>query len=98
MTQCPWKIHWGVGLEQTTRCEKEEHLPVEIIGEVCVEIREGEHEGPTGIFPDQKVIWQAGDRREFTGDWPGFCTKLPGKPYTGGGCTLHVGHHGRCAP
>jgi hypothetical protein len=39
------------------------------------------------------VTWLYGDRREFTGDWPGPCTE--NQP---AGCVLPAGHHGRHAP
>jgi len=75
---CPWKIHYGASQELTSQCGKQEHLP-----------GDQEHEGP-GLpqFPYQRITWQAGDRREYTGDWPGPCPE----------CTLHLGHHGRHAP
>lgn len=43
------------------------------------------------------IHWRSGDRREFTGNFPGYCTKLGS---TGGrqNCTLPAGHQGRCAP
>jgi hypothetical protein len=55
-----------------------------------------QHEGP-GIMPGQVIYWHAGDRREYTGEWPGYCDRLPGMPFQGG-CTLPRGHQGRCAP
>jgi hypothetical protein len=98
---CPWKIHWGVGQESTTQCDKLAHA-----GEVTITRgpdnrfsveTEGspDHSGPSGFVPGQRITWQAGDRREYTGDWPGPCMKLfpSSEP-----CILHVGHHGRCAP
>lgn len=63
-------------------CEREAHEP------------DVSHVGLTNANPDvldQRVSWLAGDRREFQGIWPGPCTKTAG-------CTLHTGHHGRCAP
>ncbi len=78
---CPWKIHFGVTLEATTQCDQPAgHLPAD-----------PGHEGPGPWTPGQRICWQAGDRREYTGDWPGFCQATPG-------CSLHDGHHGRCAP
>ncbi len=75
--QCPWKIHWGTGLEYTTRCDRTPHA-------------DEHHEGPSGVFAGQRISWVAGDRREYTGDWPGLCPDQP--------CVLHAGHHGRHAP
>jgi hypothetical protein len=100
MSQCPYKIHWGVDQSSTSQCSKQEHA-----GVVAVNTREDglfsvstsgdpHHEGPSGVHEGQVVSWEAGDRREYTGDWPGPCPKLPPpRP-----CTLHDGHHGRCAP
>jgi hypothetical protein len=39
------------------------------------------------------VTWKAGDRREFTGDWPGYCRKLGHLQNS----MLPAGHHGSCA-
>jgi hypothetical protein len=78
---CPWKIHWGTELEATTQCDLPAgHLEHGIDG----------HEGPTGYLHGQRVSWKAGDRREYTGEWPGPCPHQP--------CILHKGHHGRHAP
>lgn len=60
-----------------------------------------EHEGVIRDYAypgsETKISWLAGDRREFEGGWPGYCTKLGS---TGGrqNCTLPAEHHGRCAP
>lgn len=93
--QCPWKIHWGVGQESTTQCEREEHLSYERIG--LAEIRkerwdqhEGRHPNPAAEGGFTAVTWRAGDRREYTGEWPGPCERTPG-------CILHAGHLRRCA-
>lgn len=83
---CDYSVRWGTTAETTTRCAKEPgHADVE-------------HEGP-GLpqFPGQTVHWLAGDRREYRGGWPGYCAKLRGEPFNGG-CTLPLGHQGRCAP
>jgi hypothetical protein len=82
--RCPWKIHWGVGQESTTQCAKDEHLTTH-----------AEHEGmaANGVT---MISWWAGDRREYTGDWPGNCQLL--SDGVSAPCTLHTGHHGRCAP
>lgn len=96
MSQCPWKIHWGTGLDAITQCARRDGHLSSRAGSMVVK-GDSKHQGPTGVIPGQTVAWYAGDRREFTGDWPGYCTKLPGVPLAGG-CTLHEGHHGRCAP
>ena len=98
-SRCPWKIHWGVGQESTTQCDKDEHL-----GKPVFRTDEGvpywrpdsdlKHEGPAGNGVTT-IVWLAGDRREYTGDWPGPCPLLERGL---GNCTLHMGHHGRCAP
>lgn len=75
--QCPWLIRWTFG--QDLRCAlRASHLPAD-----------PEHSAmlPNGIT---RLSWLAGDRREFTGEWPGPCTITEG-------CVLHTGHHGRCA-
>lgn len=36
------------------------------------------------------VSWDEWDRRTFRGGWPGRCQKVEG-------CTLPVGHRGKCA-
>lgn len=77
MSRCPWKIRWTFG--QDAQCDKAGHPPGSIRHESKL---------PNGVTT---LSWHAGDRREFTGDWPGPCTKLAG-------CVLHTGHHGRCAP
>jgi hypothetical protein len=78
MVTCPWKIHWGVSQESTTQCSKDDNHP------------EREHSGPAGNGVTV-ITWYPGDRRQYTGDWPGGCTKA-------GDCMLHNGHHGNCAP
>jgi hypothetical protein len=97
MTRCPWKIRWTYG--QDAQCEKKDHLElVEIIpqpgGQFSVATAgvSPEHEAQVGPHRATRLHWEAGDRREFTGDWPGPCVNLVA------GCTLHAGHHGRCAP
>jgi hypothetical protein len=79
-SRCPWKIHWGTGQESTTQCDRPEH-------DVTAD---PDHEGPTGVMDGQRVTWVAGDRREYTGEWPGLCPDQP--------CILHAGHRGRHAP
>lgn len=94
MTRCPWTIRPGTSL--VTQCDKDEHVPPDIPPEAMHE-DEYAHEGP-GLFPDQRIIWYVGDRREYTGPWPGYCPKLGSPLAFSGGCTLPSGHHGRCAP
>jgi hypothetical protein len=78
VSQCPWKIHFGVSQDATVQCGREEHA-------------DPDHEGQNPFVSWESVIsWQAGDRREYTGEWPGACPEQP--------CTLHAGHHGRHAP
>lgn len=94
--RCPWKIHWGVGQESTTQCDNFAHVfNVDVTtlpnGHLVNYVGDPSHSGPSGVMPGQRITWEAGDRREYVGDWPGECDKLPG-------CTLHLGHHGRCAP
>jgi hypothetical protein len=95
--RCPWKIHWGVSQESTTQCDKDVHLTNLVAmplpdGRVAVDYDgDGAHAGPA-LMAGQRITWQAGDRREYTGDWPGLC------PGSGQGCTLHAGHHGDHAP
>lgn len=52
-----------------------------------------QHRGP-GLQPGQTITWQAGDRREYIGDWPGQCEYTDHR----GQCTLPVSHHGHHAP
>lgn len=93
---CPWRIHWGVGQESTTQCAKPVHMTLHTItqlsdGRIAVDCDgDPEHEGPSGVQFGQKIQWQAGDRREYVGDWPGLCPHQP--------CILHLGHNGRHAP
>lgn len=84
ITPCPWRIRWGTTAESTTHCDQPDH-PLSL-----------DHEG-RGLFDGQRIHWIAGDRREYTGDWPGYCGLLPGAAFRGG-CTLPAGHRGRCAP
>jgi len=76
-------IRWTFG--QDTQCDKPEHLAVR---------GDPQHSSllPNGVTT---LTWQAGDRREYTGDYPGPCPLLWA---VGQSCTLHAGHHGRCAP
>jgi hypothetical protein len=83
--RCPWKIRWTFGTD--TQCDKDEHGGIQLGLVFIGQDREHSSKLPNGVTT---LTWLAGDRREFTGDWPGPCTKLAG-------CTLHTGHHGRCA-
>jgi hypothetical protein len=82
--QCPWIIHWAPGHE--TRCEKNDHLP-----------DSAEHRGLAMPGKVTKIVWFAGDRREYTGPWPGICQRL-GDGVKTMGCALPAGHRGQCAP
>lgn len=92
--QCQWKIRWT--FDTDAQCE----LPHHIDGVAIKHHPNGQFdvfttgEGPPDHYAhvgphNTKMNWAAGDRREFTGEWPGPCTTT--------GCTLHTGHHGRCA-
>jgi hypothetical protein len=43
-------------------------------------------------WPGSETVlnWQAGDRREYEGEYPGPCPTDD--------CVYHYGHHGRCEP
>jgi hypothetical protein len=86
--QCPWSIRWTFGTDAA--CEKPEHIPPDMPPEAMHE-DEFTHQAHVGLEGATLLTWYAGDRREFTGRWLGPCVKLAG-------CTLHTGHHGRCAP
>jgi hypothetical protein len=97
--QCQYKIRWTFGTD--TQCEKEHHIDQVIIDQEpdkrfhIVTIGDGQpdthvHYAHVGPFRTT-LSWAAGDRREFTGDWPGACIATAG-------CTLPTRHHGRCAP
>src|SRR5258708_5634924 len=103
MSPCPWEIRYGTSAETATQCDKEEHLDGaasndELAVTLIKGVHDTGHEGP-GLpeFPYQRVSWQATDRREYTGEWPGYCGKLPGATFAGG-CCLPAGHPGGCAP
>jgi hypothetical protein len=96
--RCQYKIRWTSGTD--AQCEKPHHIDQVLIAEAAdkrfavTTIGDGvpgteEHFAHVG---GMRLSWQAGDRREFTGEWPGECTLHPA------GCTLPSGHHGRCAP
>lgn len=76
MSRCPWKIRWASA--EDAQCDKDAHLPGNTRHESKL---------PNGVTT---LSWYAGDRREFTGDWPGRCTLKRG-------CVLHTGHRGSCA-
>lgn len=93
--RCGWKIRWGTTEAATTACDREHTVPGDWRERIAANT---EHEGFTGWSPGQRIHWYSGDRREYLGDWPGYCAKVPGKAAFEGGCTLPSGHHGRCAP
>jgi hypothetical protein len=90
---CPWKIHWGPVTSPvettTTACTYGAGHIGRAPGEAGTHHR-GEHPNPAAPGGFTVITWLAGDRREFTGDWPGYCTVTPG-------CTFHAGHVRRCA-
>ncbi len=79
-TRCPWKIRWIPYC--TTQCDRPVHDGAD----------DGQHEGP-GTGEGERIFWYAGDRREYTGEWPGYCDKAPFE----GGCVLPAGHRPKCA-
>jgi len=81
VTQCPWKIHWAAGQEHTTQCGRNRHSD---------QHHRGRHPNPDSSTGYTVIQWIAGDRREYTGEWPGPCVETPG-------CVLHTRHKGRCA-
>lgn len=81
ITECPWKIHWGVDQESTTQCGRGVHAD---------DHHEGRHPNPANPDGYTVISWHAGDRREYIGKWPGPCDRTPG-------CILHKGHVRRCA-
>jgi len=102
-SRCPWTIRYGTSAETTTQCGKDEHLDGaasndELVVALIKGVHDTEHDGP-GLpeFPYQRIIWQATDRREYTGEWPGYCG---GDTFQAavGTCVLPLGHHGRHAP
>lgn len=80
MSRCPWKI-------RPFPNDTELH---------CLDADDGHNRHTANLldyaYAGSKTVitWIHGDRRQFTGDWPGKCTIGP--------CTLPSGHHGRCAP
>lgn len=98
MARCPWKVHWGVSQESTTQCGKDEHvgatwpdgMPKTPLPQMADPEHVGRHANPAAPGGVTMISWLAGDRREYTGDWPGPCPRQP--------CTLHAGHHGSDAP
>ena len=93
--RCQYKIRWTFGTD--AQCERDGHVEELTItpfpdGRLFVQcVGDPEHQAKVGPY-QTSLTWHAGDRREFTGNWPGPCTgKVPG-------CVLHTGHHGRCAP
>ena len=83
MSTCPWKIRFGMNEDATVQCAKESHVPLDPLHEA--------------LFNGITITWYELDRGEYTGDWPGYCARLPGVTFSGG-CTLPAGHHGNCAP
>lgn len=86
-SRCPWKVHWGVGQESTTQCEKPERHDWKSL---ATRVHEGRVANPAAEAGFTVITWLGGDRREYTGEWPGPCDRTAG-------CILHLGHHGGCA-
>jgi hypothetical protein len=89
--RCPWKIRYGASEETTSQCDQPE-------GHLEEPDSNGNHDGPgLAEFPYQRVNWPAGDRREYTGAWPGYCG---GADFTAaaGRCVLPKFHAGDHAP
>lgn len=101
MTQCQYRIRWTFSGD--AQCELEHHIDSVLIyneqpdGRFSVAtVGDGgpeTHVHKARVGANGTVLsWNAGDRREYTGEFPGLCTgKIPG-------CTLPLGHHGNCAP
>lgn len=109
--RCPWKVHWGPHPEADVQCRKDDHVTgrralserrevnddgrIELI-EVQRDIAAPDPEHEALLANGVTVLhWYSGDRREYTGDWPGLCGREGGGP---GRCSLPANHHGRCAP
>jgi hypothetical protein len=88
VTGCPWKIRPFPNPTEL-QCEREEHLdpPVPPREEHRMVLKDYAEAGS-----ESHISWLAGDRREFTGDWPGYCG-LGSPP-----CVLPAGHHRGHAP
>lgn len=86
---CQWKLHFGVGQDATVQCGLGEHVPAgaTVAQRMTLPAAQSRH---SGRFQATQINWTAGDRREYTGPWPGQCLARSG-------CILHTGHHGRCA-
>lgn len=97
--RCPQKIRWTFGTD--AQCELDVHVTdvrvtPELYGQFSVEYvtlpgQRPAHQAKVGPSGATTLTWHPGDRREYTGDYPGPCRRTAG-------CTLHTGHHGRCAP
>lgn len=89
---CPYQIRWGSQDGEITRCTRPVHVhAIEIVhnrdGKYGTNVvGDSRHIGPTGLFPGQVVAWFAGDRREYIGEWPGYCPRED--------CGFPASHHG----
>lgn len=88
---CPWKIRYGTSAETTSECTE----PPGHIG-VAPGNAGKQHRGH-GLLPEQVVTWLAADRREYTGDWPGYCGGSSFEDASGT-CVLPAGHPNAHAP
>lgn len=93
MSDCPWSIR-PFPNETQVDCERDVHLPPPTP-------EAAQHKGVLRgyAFPGSETVvaWYAGDRREFEGNWPGYCTQL-GSHGGRQNCTLPAGHRGNHAP
>jgi hypothetical protein len=99
VSSCPWSVRWTTG--QDAHCDLAEHVTIGLVetrpdGRFAVSYEgEPQHHAVirdyAGPGSESIITWEAGDRREFKGEYPGPCTRLHG-------CTLHDDHHGKCAP
>jgi hypothetical protein len=98
MANCTWSIRPFPGETQVS-CEKQEHVWQAASEEVIAGTAEHRTVLRDYAWPGSatEITWLAGDRREFSGEWPGYCTRLGSH----GGrqiCTLPAEHRGSCAP
>jgi hypothetical protein len=95
VSRCKWSIRPFTDQTQVS-CELSEHLQPEVAegGQALHQatLRDYAYPGSATV-----ITWYAGDRREFEGNFPGYCTKL-GMHAGRQNCTLPAGHRGKCAP
>ena len=84
MSQCSTKLAWRNPLGSADihiDCAKEEHLS-KVAQSAAVADANRQHEGR---WLNTLVSWLEGDRREYTGEFPGWCAHTEG-------CVLPRGH------